>query len=475
MANLKLKSKLQAQQGILLPLETAERALLIDNTGEIKSSTVTSTELGHLSGVTSAVQTQLNDKASIALDNLASVAINTDLLPDTNNTRKLGSETLAFNGLYTDGNIIAPTAAQFQIFSLVGDFVAYGETRAEFSSNADVFLESFGGDVNIATVNGGSQITINPQTHVSLSSKQIKDLANHTLDQDAATKKYVDDEIAALPAPFFYAGNYDASLNSPDLDQAGTRISGAVYRVSVAGTHDFGAFGGSITFQVGDKVVYNGVNSVWEKWDVTDNENTDQITEGTTNLYFTDERAQDAVGTILQSSVTVDLVYDDLNNQIEANVITDNSIVSTASGIALDGDALAPGNDKYYGTNGAGLKGFYDLPTGGSANDILETSFSIANNVSTPTNVTGFLLNSQVRSFKALVSVEIDATLDLFESFELLGVQKAGVFEMAQQSVGDEAGVVFTITSGGQLQYTSADYAGFVSGTIRFRAITTSF
>jgi hypothetical protein len=46
---------------------------------------------------------------------------------------------------------------------------------------------------------------------------------------------------------------------------------------------------------------------------------------------------------------------------------------------------------------------------------------------------------------------------------------------MAQQSVGDESGVVLSITSGGQVQYTSADYAGFVAGVIRFRAITTSF
>ena len=33
--------------------------------------------------------------------------------------------------------------------------------------------------------------------------------------------------------------------------------------------------------------------------------------------------------------------------------------------LSLVGDAETPGNDKYYGTNDAGARGFYDLPTGG--------------------------------------------------------------------------------------------------------------
>ncbi len=39
---------------------------------------------------------------------------------------------------------------------------------------------------------------------------------------------------------------------------------------------------------------------------------------------------------------------------------------SPGSPLQLDGDNNAPGNSKYYGTNGSGTKGFYDLPAGGS-------------------------------------------------------------------------------------------------------------
>lgn len=35
--------------------------------------------------------------------------------------------------------------------------------------------------------------------------------------------------------------------------------------------------------------------------------------------------------------------------------------------LSLDGDAATPGNSKYYGTNGSGSKGYYDLPSGGSS------------------------------------------------------------------------------------------------------------
>ena len=45
---------------------------------------------------------------------------------------------------------------------------------------------------------------------------------------------------------------------------------------------------------------------------------------------------------------------------------------------------------------------------------------------------------------------------------------------MTQESTGDDSLVVFSITSAGQIQYVSGNYAGFVTGTVKFRAITTS-
>jgi hypothetical protein len=62
-----------------------------------------------------------------------------------------------------------------------------------------------------------------------------------------------------------YKGTYNASINTPSLSD-GTGNQGDIYRVSVAGTRNFGS--GNITFDVGDNCIYNG--STWEKSDTTD-------------------------------------------------------------------------------------------------------------------------------------------------------------------------------------------------------------
>lgn len=111
----------------------------------------------------------------------------------------------------------------------------------------------------------------------------------------------------------------------------------------------------------------------------------------------------------------------------------------------------------------------------GLASDIEETSFSIANDQSSPANITGFAFsNTLVRSFSAIASVYIDATDDLFELVEIKGIQKSSDWVISVSSTGDVSGISFSITNTGQIQYTSNSYTGFVSGVIKFRAITIS-
>lgn len=81
---------------------------------------------------------------------------------------------------------------------------------------------------------------------------------------------------------------------------------------------------------------------------------------------YTDENAQDAVGTILADTDTVNATYTDNTPEIKFDVRTQMSVTSDASGLKLSGDSATPGNSKYYGTNGAGTKGFYDVPGGGT-------------------------------------------------------------------------------------------------------------
>ena len=72
--------------------------------------------------------------------------------------------------------------------------------------------------------------------------------------------------VSELPNSIMeYQGTWDAATNTPSLTN-GTGSAGDVYRVSVAGSRNFGA--GAISFDVGDYAIYNG--TTWEKSDTTD-------------------------------------------------------------------------------------------------------------------------------------------------------------------------------------------------------------
>lgn len=133
--------------------------------------------------------------------------------------------------------------------------------------------------------------------------------------------------VSQLPAGAqVYKGTWDASVNSPALAD-GTGTAGWTYRVTVGGTQNLGS--GAITFSAGDDIIYNG--SVWQR-----NPNssavasvnsqtgavvltTDHISEGTTNKYYTNALARNAV------SASAPLSY---------NATTGNFTISQASSAA---------------------------------------------------------------------------------------------------------------------------------------------
>lgn len=81
------------------------------------------------------------------------------------------------------------------------------------------------------------------------------------------------------------------------------------------------------------------------------------------------EYIEDTIGVILVDTDTVNLTYDDATPKITADVIYQMSIEADASGLKLVGDSASPGNNKLYGTNGSGAKGWYDQPAGGGLSD----------------------------------------------------------------------------------------------------------
>ena len=66
-------------------------------------------------------------------------------------------------------------------------------------------------------------------------------------------------------------------------------------------------------------------------------DNTDEITEGSSNLYFTDERVDDRVNALLSAGVNVAISYDDANNDLEIRVPYENIQDTVGAQIATNG------------------------------------------------------------------------------------------------------------------------------------------
>lgn len=245
---------------------------------------------------------------------------------------------------------------------------------------------------------------------------------------------------------------------------------------------------------------------------------TTDLAEGT-NQYYTAERAQDDVGTILVDSASIDLTYDDVTPQITATVIesgvnhnnlnnyfgnehinhTNVEIQTDAdSGLTGGGNIAASrslsvdinGTTEETSADNADTILIYDNSAGvlrkmsranllagiplESTGDLNETSFSGASGASAA-SVTGFnFANGSVRSFEAQVSVVVDATADLYEEFEIRGIQRGADWQITVESRGDDTSVDFNIDNTGQITYSSPVYAGFVSMDVKFRAKVTT-
>ena len=55
------------------------------------------------------------------------------------------------------------------------------------------------------------------------------------------------------------------------------------------------------------------------------------------------------------------------------------------------------------------------------------------------------------------------------------GLKKKNGWIIDAKYIGDETGITFTINNNGQIKYTSTNQASWVSTTIKFRALTTTY
>ena len=105
-----------------------------------------------------------------------------------------------------------------------------------------------------------------------------------------------------------------------------------------------------------------------------------------------------------------------------------------------------------------------------------EREFDAGNNVSIPTDVSGFVFTStNTKSFSAMACVNINTVTDEFDAlYEIRGLKKRSGWIIDYKYIGDDIGIDFSIRSDGQIQYISDNQPDWLSTKIKFRALTTT-
>ena len=98
-------------------------------------------------------------------------------------------------------------------------------------------------------------------------------------------------------------------------------------------------------------------------------------------------------------------------------------------------------------------------------------SFAAANNVVSATDITGYLLsNSVFGSFTSSINIKLVTLTQSLNAQYYIEVNKTSSGWIINYSVfGDDISITFSITSNGQLQYTSANQIGWISTTINYQ------
>ena len=174
------------------------------------------------------------------------------------------------------------------------------------------------------------------------------------------------------------------SLNDQVGDYLENKIIGTANKIEVSVLND--GIDEDLQINIGNDVFDKSINT------------TDNITEGTTNLFFTNERAQDAVGNSLTDSSNIDLVYNDAANTISADLIN-TGVTAGSYGSATQVSTITVDSK---GRLSSASNTTISIPST-QVNDFVEAAQDAVGNILTDTSSVDFTYNDASNTISAAV------------------------------------------------------------------------
>ena len=211
---------------------TADRAVISNGSQKIAVSDVTSTELGYLDGVTSAVQTQIDSKQATLTGGATTIAssnLTASRALQSNGSGKVEVSDVTTTELgYLDGvssaiqtQLDAKQASDAQLTDVAG--LTPTDSNFIVGDGSNFVTES---GATARTSLGLGSIATQAANNVSISGGAVTGLGSPSSSSDAATKNYVDQAVAGLRTRTIAECATTANVNLTNGLEAGDAIDG---------------------------------------------------------------------------------------------------------------------------------------------------------------------------------------------------------------------------------------------------------